>query len=114
VISAGPRQAETDRVIDLAKSEVVRTVRTVRQPPRWVALSTVGLYLADTGDGEAPPITIWDVETGREVKRFTGLRGGRYVVMSTMTQFAAKQVQVDVADGGAVENVNLSLDPQGP
>jgi hypothetical protein len=61
--------------------------------------------------GPSGPIaTITDAQ-GRW--RFTGLRGGRYVVMSTVPRFAAKQVQVDVPDGRPVENVNLSLDPEG-
>jgi hypothetical protein len=46
--------------------------------------------------------------------RFTGLRGGSYVVMSTVARFRARQVQVDVPEGRAVENVHLSLDPEGP
>ena len=46
--------------------------------------------------------------------RFTGLRGGSYVVMSTVARFRAKQVQVDVPEGRAVENVHLSLDPEAP
>jgi hypothetical protein len=46
--------------------------------------------------------------------RFTELRGGTYVVMSTVPRFVAKQVQVDVPEGRTVENVHLSLDPEGP
>ena len=56
-----------------------------------------------------PVATITDAQ-GRW--RFTGLRGGRYVVMSTVPSFVAKQLQVEVPDGRAVENVNLSLDPE--
>lgn len=68
-----------------------------------------GATVVATGPS-GPVATITDSQ-GRW--RFTGLRGGRYVVMSTVPRFAAKQVQVDVPDGRAVENVNLSLDPEG-
>lgn len=58
-----------------------------------------------------PMVTITDSE-GRW--RFTGLRGGTYVVMSTAPHFIARQVEVTVPDGRAVENVHLSLDPETP
>ncbi|MGI8424865.1 MAG: carboxypeptidase-like regulatory domain-containing protein [Chloroflexota bacterium] len=62
--------------------------------------------------GPSGPIaTITDAQ-GRW--RFAALRGGTYVVMSTAPRFVAKQVQVDVPDGRAIENVNLSLDPESP
>ena len=46
--------------------------------------------------------------------RLTNLRAGRYVVFSTASRYAARQQQVDVPEGRAVENVNFSLDPEAP
>ena len=46
--------------------------------------------------------------------RFANLRGGRYVVMSTARGYVARQQQVDVPEGRAVENLNFSLDPEAP
>lgn len=53
------------------------------------------------------------VTDGQGNWRFTGLRGGTYVVVSTVPRFVARQVQVVVPEGGAMENVHLRLDPEG-
>ena len=40
-----------------------------------MALSATGRLLAVAAETENPVIVIYDVDTGREVKRFTGLHG---------------------------------------
>jgi WD40 repeat protein len=45
------------------------------QFPILFALSADGSRLAGVASGESPEVTIWDVATGRELRRFTGLRG---------------------------------------
>jgi len=68
-----------------------------------------GATVVATGPSR-PIATITD---GQGRWRFTALRGGTYVDMSTLPRFVAQQVQVDVPEGKAIENVNLSLDPEG-
>ena len=67
---------------------------------------------AVVASGPSGPISTTTDAQGRW--RFAELRGGRYVVMTTAPRHVAKQQQVDVPEGRAVENVNFSLDPEAP
>jgi hypothetical protein len=60
-----------------------------------------------------PSGAVATITDGQGRWRFTGLKGGTYTVISTVPRFAAKQVQVELPEGQTVENVNLSLDPEG-
>ncbi len=72
--------------------------------------SLAGVSVLVTGpSGPVPTIT-----DGQGRWRVAGLRGGRYTVVATASRFVAQQVQVEVPEGRALENVNLSLDPESP
>jgi WD40 repeat protein len=62
-------------VLDLQGGQNVRTIGVLQYPVKCVALSADGRRVAAAGANENPTITAWDVATGRQLKRFTGLRG---------------------------------------
>jgi RNA polymerase sigma factor (sigma-70 family) len=50
-------------------------IRNLSRPVVQVALTLDGKIVAAALDGESSPVLVFDVETGRELKRFTGLHG---------------------------------------
>jgi RNA polymerase sigma factor (sigma-70 family) len=64
------------RVADLQAGQFIKTIGGGSIfGIRCVALSNDARRVAAATDTETPTITAWDVATGRELKRFTGLRG---------------------------------------
>jgi len=71
--SGGPANAV--RVADLKVGQYISTIGGSRYEIRFVALSNDARRVAAATDTDTPTITAWDVATGRELRRFTGLRG---------------------------------------
>src|SRR5205823_14181842 len=63
------------RVVDVKQSQALPQIRGLRPTPKRLALTADGRRVAAAGEGESPPVTVWDVATGRQLKSFTGLRG---------------------------------------
>jgi hypothetical protein len=80
---------------------------------RVVRADTNGSIGGATVVATGPSGAVATITDGQGRWRFTGLKGGTYTVISTVPRFAAKQVQVEVPEGRTIENVNLSLDPEG-
>lgn len=74
---ADPSRGQDGEVMvsDLVSKTLIRHIRGLTSQPRVVALTPDGTRLAVAGSPETPPITVWDVATGRELKQFPGLRG---------------------------------------
>jgi RNA polymerase sigma factor (sigma-70 family) len=62
-------------VYDIAKGKAVGHISNLSRPPSRFALSMNGSMLAVGSDAENAPILVFDVATGRELKRFNGLHG---------------------------------------
>ena len=63
------------QVFDIAMCKSIQQVQNLSRPPGQLALSTNGAMLAVAPETEDPSIEVFDVNSGRELKRFTGLHG---------------------------------------